>query len=87
MGSQCNSNRIAPWKWSRHDDIGLFWQRFSELTAQSGTPGQRGQNSVHQFTVNSSITSSELLYPPAVKYSYAPRSKLDEAVQLGVAAV
>src|ERR1035438_9795472 len=38
-------------------------------------------------TVNSSIRSSETLYPPPVRYSYAPKSKFEEAVQLGVAGV
>src|SRR5579862_7001682 len=38
-------------------------------------------------TVNSSITSSETLYPPEVMYSYAPKSKLELAVQFAVAAV
>src|ERR1039458_3132141 len=38
-------------------------------------------------TVNSSITSSQLLYPPYVRYSYAPKSTIEDAVQFGVAGV
>jgi hypothetical protein len=68
-----------------------------EVPASSYTLQKRGQHrrrrrlktvqllSVHWGrTVNSSIASSETLYPPKLRYSYAPKSKLEAAVQLGV---